>query len=72
MLKPYVIALAFAVALPATVSAQSTNPSGACKADYDKYCKGILPGGGRIVACLNEQHDKLSDACKTAIDSRKK
>jgi hypothetical protein len=30
-----------------------------------------MPGGGRIVACLNKQHDQLSDACKKAIDSRK-
>jgi hypothetical protein len=26
----------------------------ACKADYDKYCKGTMPGGGRIAACLKQ------------------
>jgi cysteine rich repeat protein len=44
---------------------------GACKADYEKFCAGTAPGGGRIVACLNKQHDQLSDACKKALDSRK-
>ena len=22
----------------------------ACKADFEKYCKGTVPGGGRIIA----------------------
>lgn len=41
----------------------------ACKADYAKYCSGVSPGGGRIVACLNKQHDQLSDACRKALDA---
>ena len=45
---------------------------GACKQDYDKYCAGIAPGGGRIVACLNKQHDQLSESCRKALDSHKK
>ena len=44
---------------------------GACKADYEKFCVGTAPGGG-VVACLNKQRDQLSDACKKALDSRKK
>jgi hypothetical protein len=45
---------------------------GACKTDYEKFCAGTAPGGGRVVACLNKQHNQLSDACKKALDSRKK
>ncbi len=45
---------------------------GACKQDYDKFCAGVAPGGGRIVACLNKQHDQLSESCKKALDSHKK
>jgi hypothetical protein len=30
-----------------------------------------MPGGGRVVACLNKQHDQLSDACRKVLDSRK-
>ena len=45
---------------------------GACKADYEKFCAGTAPGSGRLVPCLNKQRDQLSDACKKALDSRKK
>ncbi len=44
----------------------------ACKPDFDKYCTGTIPGGGRIIACLNKQHDALSDACKKVVDAQKK
>jgi hypothetical protein len=44
----------------------------ACKGDYDKFCKGTLPGGGRVLACLNKQHDQLSDGCKKVVDAQKK
>ena len=39
----------------------------ACKGDYEKYCKGTVPGGGRIVACLAKSSDKLTAACKKAL-----
>ncbi|WP_027535215.1 hypothetical protein [Bradyrhizobium sp. WSM3983] len=64
-------AIAFIVALSGATSAQSADPRGACKADYDKFCTGIAPGGG-IVACLNGKRDQLSTTCKAALDSRKK
>ncbi|MCK1735056.1 hypothetical protein IVA79_14015 [Bradyrhizobium sp. 138] len=60
-----------AVAFSGATSAQSAETRGACKADYDKFCAGIAPGGG-IVACLNAKRDQLSATCKTALDSRKK
>ena len=44
----------------------------ACKADYDKYCSGTTPGGGRIIACLDKQHEALSEACKKVLDAQKK
>lgn len=64
--------IASVLALAGPALAQTTDPRGACKADYEKYCVGVAPGGGRVVACLNKQHDQLSDACKKALDSRKK
>jgi hypothetical protein len=27
----------------------------------------VQPGGGRILACLKEHKDKVSDSCKVAI-----
>ena len=44
----------------------------ACKGDYDKFCKGTLPGGGRVLACLNKQYGQLSDTCKKVVDAQKK
>ena len=41
----------------------------ACQADYDKYCKGTMPGGGRIIACLNKK--PISEGCKKVLAARK-
>jgi hypothetical protein len=40
---------------------------GACKADVEKFCKDIKPGGGRIRACIKSNKDRLSQACKDEI-----
>jgi hypothetical protein len=64
--------LVLAIGCSGFAVAQAAEQRGACKADYDKYCAGTLPGGGRVVACLNKQHQQLSDACKQVLASRKK
>ena len=61
--------LAFEPVLAQTPTADQRS---ACKQDYEKYCAGTAPGGGRIVACLNKHRDKLAAACQNAIDTRKK
>jgi hypothetical protein len=38
----------------------------ACAEDAQRLCAGVQPGGGRIVACLREHKDSLSDQCKQA------
>lgn len=43
----------------------------ACMSDVQKLCTGVQPGGGRIVACLKEHKDQVSDGCKQAIAAAK-
>ena len=38
----------------------------ACAEDARKFCATVQPGGGRVVACLKEHKDSLSDRCKQA------
>ncbi len=38
----------------------------ACAEDAQKFCATVQPGGGRIIACLKEHKDSLSDRCKQA------
>jgi hypothetical protein len=64
--------LVLAIGCSGSAVTQAAEQRGACKADYDKYCAGTPPGGGRVVACLNKQLPQLSDSCKKALASRKK
>lgn len=39
----------------------------ACMADLQKLCGDVQPGGGRIVQCLRQHQDQVSDGCKAAM-----
>jgi hypothetical protein len=75
MTKLHFAALAILAAVSASTAVMAQTPNAAqraaCKPDYEKYCAGTMPGGGRIIACLNKQRDQLSDACKKALDTPK-
>jgi hypothetical protein len=61
------LALAAAGGGPAAAQDQRAALRDACKADYQRLCSSVSPGGGRIVKCLNDQGDKLTPACKAAL-----
>jgi hypothetical protein len=44
----------------------------ACMGDYEKYCKSVVPGGGRIIACLAKESDKITPACKKVLEAAEK
>jgi hypothetical protein len=66
-----VVALAFGFSSAALAQNLTAAQRDACKADYEKYCKGTTPGGGRIIACLNKQREQLGEACKKVLDAQK-
>jgi len=39
----------------------------ACETDIQKLCTGVKPGGGRILVCLKQHKDQVSDGCKQAV-----
>jgi hypothetical protein len=48
--------------------AQTAAEQAACRADFLKLCAGTKPGGGRGLACLSKQKDKLSDGCRQVVE----
>jgi hypothetical protein len=38
-----------------------------CKTELETYCKDVLPGEGRVLACLYARSDKLSGKCEYAL-----
>jgi hypothetical protein len=68
-----VAALTLASLMPAMAQDFTPEQRAACKGDYNKFCKGTLPGGGRILACLRKHDGALSAACKKVVaDAQKK
>ena len=66
---PFLIAVcAVTAAQPALADDQQVLAAirAACGADAQKLCAGVQPGGGRVIACLKEHKDLLSDQCKQA------
>lgn len=52
--------------------AQLAAERAACTADYETYCKGAIPGGGRIINCLAKHKTAPSDACKKVVEMEQK
>jgi hypothetical protein len=62
--------LLFAIGSSTTVAiAQTAAERAACMADFQKYCTGVEPGGGRIIECLSKQLDKLTPECKKVVEA---
>lgn len=39
----------------------------ACRADYDRLCSNVAPGGGRILACLQTHAGQLTASCAQTL-----
>ena len=63
----FITTVAASLLRPAASWAQSADPRSACAADVQKLCAGVQPGGGRVLACLKQHKDQVSDGCKQAV-----
>jgi hypothetical protein len=64
--------LLLASLLPALAQEITAAERAACDTDYEKYCRGTFPGGGRIIACLEKHYADLAPTCKKVVDGYKK
>jgi len=55
------------LAVTATVLNAEQETKGACKPDYEKYCKDTKIGQGRVWRCLAQHEDQLSPECKANV-----
>ncbi|HTP65184.1 MAG TPA: cysteine rich repeat-containing protein [Geobacteraceae bacterium] len=53
------------------VFADSSQPkqkhSDPCKEDVQKFCSDVTPGEGRVIKCLKEHEQELSQSCQEAL-----
>ena len=70
VMKMVLWVLCLALGLSAGVAlAQTAAEREACQADFEKYCAGVQPGGGRVVECLSKHLDQLTPQCKTVVEA---
>lgn len=72
MLRLVLIAALLCGSTAAYAQELTTAQRDACMGDYQKFCKSVTPGGGRIIACLAKQSDKLTPACKKVLAEAEK
>jgi hypothetical protein len=72
MLRMTLVATILFVSAPAIAQDMTAAQRAACKGDYNKFCKGTMPGGGRIIACLSKQNDQLTEACRKVVADAQK
>ncbi len=75
MLRKVMVVLVFAAAtVPALAQGQGPTAAerAACEGVRAKLCGSVKPGGNRIMQCLADNEDKLSDACKKVLEAHSK
>lgn len=56
---------------PSSMPSPKGDPRRACHQDVQNLCGDIQPGGGRIIQCLMNHINDLSDSCSLAIQNAK-
>ena len=69
-MRVFLPVLGLALALgPGAAMAQTAAEREACQADFEKYCPGVEPGGGRVLECLGKHLDQLTPQCKSMVEA---
>lgn len=69
-MRVFLSVLGLALALTAGgAAAQTAADREACQSDFETYCPGVKPGGGRVVECLSKHLDQLSPQCRTVVEA---
>jgi hypothetical protein len=66
-----VLAVVLVSLSPPTVRAQGGETLSRCKADAEKICPGVTPGGGKLIECLKQHPDDVSVGCAKALKAVK-
>jgi hypothetical protein len=65
------LSLALASLAGPTQTAKAANPLAYCKADAERLCPGVEPGGGRLIGCLKQHENEVSVGCAKEIKAVK-
>jgi len=65
------LSLAALVSAESGAFAQQAAAMKYCKADFERLCPGVQPGGGRIIGCLKEHKEEVSIGCGKALQAMK-
>ena len=76
MLRSATLCMVFAIlapafAQPSRLDAEMEALRTYCKADVERLCPKVQPGGGRIKACLMEHKNEISVGCAKALQGLK-
>ena len=52
--------------------AEEKEMRGACRADVQKLCKSVQPGGARLAMCLKQHESEVSPGCREQMTEAKK
>ena len=67
----WLAAAAGLLCLAVTTIASGAEVERPCMADFEKLCKDVQPGEGRVARCMKEHEKELSPGCKANIEKAK-
>ncbi|MDR6951649.1 hypothetical protein J2X65_000998 [Ancylobacter sp. 3268] len=66
-----ILALSAATLFAVPGKAQENDLAKYCKADIERLCSTVAPGGGRIMKCLKSHTKEMSVGCAQALQKMK-